>query len=288
MKLLQRNKVFQIVCGFALIISFLWSGKFLTDKIRFLEISDASAIETAFCIIYPILFAVFMLAISLVSKKYSMELLFYPIFWLSFISGAAAYLICCLEGSVSLLFWGIFLIPLAKPLGDISKGMEKLLEYPLEYTGDISSYVYQWDFLVIFLGITLLSLIVYQNTVKTEKQREKYLKWRLDSSTEKLSKIIIGTFGTFAFLSDVYFALPYCEAADWLLIFLTPVALGLTMTFVIYILPIALCGTLIFKGIKQAKKEKSPRKILHPYIIAAIVSTLAGCNSIFQIAIESF
>ena len=287
MKLLRKNKFLQLLTGFILIILFWETGGFLIDKLQLLEISGASPPEIAFCVIYPILFAGFMISFSFISKKYSMEYLFRTVFGISFISGAAAYIVCCLEGSVSLLFWGLILIPLGKPFTEISKGLSGLLEYTTEYSEKFN-YMYEWDFLIIFLGITIVSLIIYQCTVKTEEQREKYLKWRLDSSTERLAKIMIGTFGGYAFLSDIYFVLPYCKAADWIMVFLTPVALGLTMTFIIYILPIALCGVLIFKGVKQAKEENSIRKILNPYIIAAIVSTLAGCNSIFQIAIESF
>ena len=288
MKTLQRNKFLQILVGFASVILFLWSGRFLVNKIQLLKLPDVSPIEIGFCIIYPILFAVFIIGVSLVSKRHSMGSLFYTVFGVSFISGAAAYIICLLEGSVSLLLWGIVLVPLGMPLGDISKGMEKLLEFPSEYSGDLYSYVYQWDFLVVFLGIAILSLIIYQSTVKTEKQKKNYIKWRLKSSTEKQAKIMIATFGFYAFISDIYFALPDCKVANWIWVFLVPIALVLTMTFIIYVLPIALCGTLIFKGIKQAKEEKNFRKIFNPYIIFAIVSTAAGCNSIFEVAITAF
>ncbi len=289
MKTLQKNKLLQSLIGFVAVVFVLWAGMFSANKIQLLENPGVSASEIAFCVIFPVLFGVFMIGVSLISKKHSMEYLFYPVFWVSFISGAAAYIMCCLEGSVSLLFWGIILVPLAKPFGDISKGMEKLLEHPSEYTDDLSSYLYQWDFLVVFLGITILSFIVYQSTVKTEKQREKYLKWSLNSSTETLAKIMIGAFGGYAFLSDVYFTLPYeNRVSDILWVLLMPVGLGLTMTFIIYVLPIALCGTLVFKGIKQAKDEKNPRKIFNPYIICAVIATVAGCKRIFDVVLTGF
>lgn len=289
MKTFQRNKLLQSLIGFVAVVFILWAGMFSVNKIKLLESPGVSALEIAFCVIYPILFGVFMIGVSLISKKHSMEYLFYPVFWISFTSGAAAYIMCCLEGSVSLLFWGIILVPLAKPFGDISKGMEKLLEHHSGYSDDLCSYVYQWDCLVVFLGVVILSLIVYQSTVKTEKQREKYLKWRLNSSTETLAKIIIGAFGGYALLADIYFTLPYeNRVSDVLWVLLMPVGLGLTMTFIIYVLPIALCGILVFKGIEQAKDEKNLRKIFNPYIISAVIAIVAGCKRIFDIVLTGF
>ena len=286
MTILKRNKVLQSLVGFVSIILIFLLEMFLINKIQLMGSSEVSVTEKTVSIICPVLFGGFIVGLALFSKRNSMNYLYYPAFIVSFVSGVAAYFLHSLDGSIYMLFWGLILIPLGKPFTDITKGLEKFLEYTTEDFEKVS-FLSEYDFLVLFLSMIIISLIVYQ--YPTKKQIDNHSKWTINRSTKIQSIIMIGIFGIYAFLSDIYFILPYDNiVSDVLGVVLTPLALLLTMTLIVYVLPLGLCGMLLFKGIKQAIDENNPRLILNPFIIAAVVSTFAGGKRLYDIALLSF
>lgn len=261
-------------------------GSFFINKIQPVEAPDVSAWEMAVVIILPLLFGGFIIGLSIVSKKHSMGYLYYPVFAVSFASAVSAYIFFYLESSVSVLFRGLIFVPLGKPFMDITKGLEKLLEYTDLCYGK-TSYMSQYYFLIVFLGLIALSLIIYQHPTKKEKNR--YTKWELDHSTKLMAKIMIGVFGVYAFLSDVLLAISRDSILyDILAVILFPVALVLIISFILYVLPLALCIMLIVKSGKEAFTKRNPRLVFHPYIVAAVASTIAGGVRLFNVAMLGF
>lgn len=286
MKALEKSKLLQSLMGFVSVIAVLWSGNFFINKIQPVDSPDVSAWEMAVAIVLPLLFGGFIIGLAIVSQKHRMSCLYYPVFAISFVSAISAYIMYYLESSVSALFWGLVFVPLGKPFMDITIGLEKLLEYT-DLCYEKTSYMSQYYFFIVFLGVIVLSLIIYQ--YPTKKEKGKYVKWELEHSTKLMAKIMIGVFGIYAFLSDVLLAISYDSIVyDILGVILFPVVLVLVATFILYVVPLALCITLIIKGVKQAHTERNPRLILHPYIVAAVVSTIAGGVRLFNVAMLGF
>lgn len=284
MKSLQKNKVLQALMGFVSILLVLWSGMFIINKIGLIETQGVVPLKKATSIIYSVIFCVFVFLVSLFSKKNRMNWLYYSVFIVSFVSNLSSYIMYHLDGSTGALIFGIVLIPLGKPFIDITKGLEKLLEYTTEYN-EKTSFLWQSDFLILFLCAIIFSLIIYQ--YPTKKEKSKFVKWEIPYSTKLMAKVMIGVFGIYAFLADICLN-TYGIVSDILAMVLCPVALFLTMTFIAYILPIGLCVALIVMGITQAVEEKNFRMIINPYIIAAVVSTLAGAKRILDVAMLCF
>ncbi len=286
MKTLEKSKLLQSLIGFVSVFVVLWSGMFFINKIKPVDSPDVSAWEMAVAIVLPLLFGGFIIGLSIVSKKHRMSFLYYPVFAISFVSALSAYILYYLESSVSVLFWGLVLLPLGKPFTNITKGLENLMEYTdLDYGK--TSYMSQYYFFIVFLGLIVLSLIIYQHP--TKKEKGKYVKWELEHSTKLMTKIMIGVFGIYAFLSDVLLAISYDSIVyDVLGVILFPVVLVLISTFILYVVPLALCIMLIFKGVKQAYTERNPRLIFHPYIVAAVTATIAGGVRLFNVAMLGF
>lgn len=286
MKALQKSKLLQSLTGFVAVIAVLWSGSFFINKIQPVEAPDACTWEIVVTIIFTTLFGGFIIGLSVISKRYQMSCLYYPVFAVSFVSAISAYTMYYLESSVSVLFWGLIFVPLGKPFMDITKGLEKLLEYTDLCYGK-TSYMSQYYFYIVFLGLIVLSLIVYQYPNKREKS--KFSKWELDHSTKLMAKIMIGVFGTYSFLADILLAISYDSIVNTVLgVILVPLGLLLSMTLGVYILPLGLCGVLVFRGAKEAYTERNPRLILHPYIVAAVIATIAGGKRLLDIALLCF
>jgi hypothetical protein len=138
MKKLQESKLLQGIIGFVLGIAVLWSGSFFINKIQPIDSSEAYAWGIAVAIIFTLFFGGIIIGLSVVAKKYRLSCLYYPVFAISFASAISAYIFFYLESSVSVLFWGLIFVPLGKPFMDITKGLEKLLEYTDLCYGKIS------------------------------------------------------------------------------------------------------------------------------------------------------
>lgn len=286
MKALQKSKLLQSIIGFVSGIVVLWSGMFFINKLQPIDSPEAYAWEIAVAIIFTLFFGGIIIGLSVVAKKYRLSFLYYSGFAISFASAISAYIMSYLESSVSVLFWGLIFVPLGKPFMDITKGLEKLLEYTDLCYGK-TSYMSQYYFYIVFLGLIVLSLIIYQYPNKREKS--KFSKWELDHSTKLMAKIMIGVFGTYAFLADILLAISYDSIVYTVLgVILVPLGLLLSMTLGVYILPLGLCGVLVFRGAKEAYEGKNLRMILNPYIVFAVISTLAGGKRLLDIALLCF
>lgn len=286
---LKEYKIVQILIGFVCSTVFLFAGYLLGKKTPFIWDSSNQVASLIILTVYVLMFVFFLCFIAIVSKKYDLRYLFYPAATTSLVSIASAYI--CLQ------YQELFMLPMYY-LGTPIREVARVIEYATTiidesmigdiYSGYQVTYVYEADAVLILFMLAIISIVVYELYTANPEQDIKRASWKLQNPARRVALGLTIAYGLYGLLATVSmpFVHEYAAMLPGMIIgILGVIGMVASITFAIYIIPVAFGIYLIVLCIKQARQKNSLKQIFNPLVFSALLTTVVGTHAIFMCTI---
>lgn len=285
MKTLKNNKLLQIFIGVFSGVVLLLGCYFLGEKITFPETAFWNIAEPVILVGYMLIYMAALSILAIFAKSHNLKYMYYPAFATCLTSVLSAFLHWHIEDSLWLL-----VMPLTMLFGTPIRAMAKAIEKATTYYVTIEEYgygsyeieeTYIWEYpaLIIFLAITLVSVIAYQLYTENSEQDIKKARWRLTGTARTASIAIIISYSIFITLVLSAYYLPYCLFTDILSVLLAHFCIIASWLTVPITLPLVLIGYMLKEVVTEARLHSNHRLYFNPLVILAVILSLLGSNA---------
>ena len=293
MTTLKSNKLLQIFIGVFSGVVLLLGCYFLGEKITFPETAFWNIAEPVILVGYMLIYMAALSILAIFAKSHNLKYMYYPAFATCLTSVLSAFLHWHIEDSLWLL-----VMPLTMLFGTPIRAMAKAIEKATTYYVTIEEYgygsyeieeTYIWEYpaLIIFLAITLVSVIVYQLYTETAEQDIKKARWKLTGTARTASIAMICVYGTYILLVLIP-TLFENSIFGYIYYFLAVLSILCTVSMLTFVMPVLLIPHLIIIASRQAIKSRNPRQIFNPLVFLAIFLTVVGTWAIYNTTMQCF
>ncbi len=281
MTTLKNSKLLQIIIGVLSAGILLFAGYALGEMVTFPETDFWNKAEPIIFVGYMLIYMASLSVLAIISKSHNLKYMYYPAFAICLTSVVSALVQWRIEDSLWLIA-----MPLAEyfglPVRTFTKAMEKLTTYTVYVDDGEYSYDYEetllreCDALLIFIVITLISVIAYQLYTETAEQDIIKRRWRIEGPARTASIATIASYGTFIFLVFLCYLLPHSLFTDILGVLLAPLCIIATFLTVPVTLPVILISYVLMEAISEGRERSNPRLYFNPLVISAITICILG------------
>lgn len=294
MTTLKNNKLLQIFIGISSSVLLLIGCYLLGEKITFPETDFWNIAEPIILVVYMLVYMAFLSLLAIFSKSHDLKYMYYPAFATCLTSVISAILHWHIEDSLWLL-----VMPLSNQFGSPIRAMAKAIEKATTYYVTIEEYgygsyeieeTYIWEYpaLIIFLAITLVSVVTYQLYTENAEQDLRKARWRLTGTARTASIAIISVYGIYSLLVLIPNFFENSIVFGYIYYFLALLSILCTISMLTFALPIVLIPYLLITASKQAVQSRNPRQIFNPLVLLAIFLTVVGTWAIYNTTMQCF
>ena len=294
MTTLKNSKILQFLIGISSGVLLLKGCSLLGEKITFPETAFWNIAEPVILVGYMLIYMAALSILAIFAKSHNLKYMYYPAFATCLTSVLSAFLHWHIEDSLWLLVMPLTML-FGTPVRAVAKAIEKATTYlvTIEEYGYGSyeieeTYIWEYPALIIFLAITLVSVIAYQLYTENSEQDIKKARWRLTGTARTASIAMISVYGTYILLVLIPTLFENFIVFEYSYYFLAMLSVLCTMSMLTFALPVVLIPYLLITASKQAIQSRNPRQFFNPLILISIILTVAGTWAIYNTTMQCF